>query len=87
MKRLIVSILIGGIGGLVVGYFVFGEIAGAQISVQSLLPRGSGGGIGGAIRDAANDLVGIDEIRRKILLAGAGGAGLGIVSVVFGKRR
>lgn len=87
MKRIIISVLIGGIGGLAIGYFVFGEIAGAQISIQTLLPSGSSSGLGGAIRNAASDLVGIDEIRRKILLAGAGGAGLGLVAAVMGARK
>lgn len=87
MKRLIVRTILGAIVGLVVGYFLFGEVAGVRLSIGDLIPSGGTAGIGGAIRNAAQDLVGISEVRRNILLAGAGGAGVGIVGSLFGGRR
>jgi len=87
MSKMIGRIVIGGIAGLVIGYFAFGK----GIDIGVLIPSGAGSGIGGALRNAAGNLVdnlaGISEIRRNILLSGAGGAGLGLLSVFAGKRR
>jgi hypothetical protein len=87
MSKMIGRIVIGGIAGLAIGYFAFGEIAGVRLDIGALIPSGANSGIGGALRNAAGNLAGINEIRRNILLSGAGGAGLGFLSVFAGKRR
>ncbi|MFW6228800.1 MAG: hypothetical protein ACOC2V_05010 [Alkalispirochaeta sp.] len=87
MGEMIGRIVIGGIVGLPIGYFVFGEIAGVRLEIGALIPSGADSGIGGALRNAAGNLAGINEIRRNILLSGAGGAVLGMASTVLGRRR
>jgi len=87
MKRIITIAIIGGIAGIVAGYFIFGSIAGQRVSLEALLSFGSGSGFGNALRRAANDVVGISAIRRNILLTGAAGAGAAVVASILGPRR
>ncbi len=87
MGEMIGRIVIGGIVGLALGYFAFGAIAGGRPEIGALIPSGPDSGIGGALRNAAGNLAGINEIRRNILLSGAGGAVLGMASTVLGRRR
>ncbi|MEX2443337.1 MAG: hypothetical protein WD492_07020 [Alkalispirochaeta sp.] len=85
MKRIIVFAILGGVLGIVAGYFVFGSVAGSQVSVQALLSFGGGDSLEGLVRRAAEQIAGIDEIRRNILLTGAVAAGVaGITAMLTG---
>ncbi len=86
MKRMVVRTILGAIVGLVAGYFLFGEVAGVRLSITDLIPSGSASGIGGAVRNAAGRLAGLDQIRQNILLSGAAGAGVGLVTGAVRKR-
>lgn len=85
MKRVLLFAILGGIIGIVAGYYLFGEIGGVRVTVEQLLTFGSGAGLGGALRRAAQDLVGIDTVRRNILLTGAVTAAVaGITAMLTG---
>ncbi len=75
MKKIISSVLLVGIVGLVAGYFIFAKSGGHYINVMRLLLPSQNilQGIGNAIQ-------GVEKIRLNILLCGAAGAlvGLGI---------
>lgn len=91
MKRIVPFAILGAAIGVVAGYFLFSEIAGARVSVQALLGLDTGSGLGGAIRRAAGEVAGLDEIRRNIIITGAVGAGIAaitaVISGVGGRRR
>jgi hypothetical protein len=90
MKRIVIFAVIGGAIGIVAGYYIFGTVAGARVGIDALLSFGSGGGLGGAIRRAAGEVVGLPEIRRNILLTGAVAAGVAAFTAVLsggGRRR
>lgn len=85
MKRIILFAIFGGILGIVAGYFIFGSVGGRMVSVQALLSFGGGESLEGLLRQAANQITGIDDIRRNILLTGAVGAGVaGITAMLTG---
>ncbi len=72
--RKIVFILICAVIGMVIGYGIFGKIAGHYVSVNSLLSFG-----GNTLQSAWSSVSGLAEIRNKILLCGAGGAVVGFL--------
>jgi len=85
MKRIIVFAVFGGVIGIVAGYFIFGSVAGSRVSVQALLSFGGGDSLGGLLQRAAEQITGIDDIRRNILLTGAVAAGVaGITAMLTG---
>lgn len=85
MKRIIVFAVFGGVIGIVAGYFIFGSVAGSQVSVQALLSFGGGDNLEGVLRRAAEQITGIDDIRRNILLTGAVAAGVaGLTAMLTG---
>jgi hypothetical protein len=85
MKRIILFAIFGGILGIVAGYFIFGSVAGSRVSIQALLAIGGGDSLEGLVRQAANQIAGIDDIRRNILLTGAVAAGVaGITAMLTG---
>ena len=73
MKRIIRSVLLVGIIGLVAGYFIFAKSGGHYINVMRLvLPsRNILQGIGNAVQ-------GVENMRLNILLCGAAGALVGL---------
>ncbi|MFW5827073.1 MAG: hypothetical protein ACOCU4_03220 [Alkalispirochaeta sp.] len=85
MKRIILFAILGGLIGLVAGYFIFGSVAGNQVSLRALLSFGGGDHLEGVLRRAAEQITGIDDIRRNILLTGAVAAGVaGITAMLTG---
>ncbi|MFW5694464.1 MAG: hypothetical protein ACOCYB_04805 [Alkalispirochaeta sp.] len=90
MKRIILFALFGGILGIVAGYFIFGSVAGNRVSVEALLSFGGGDNLEGVLRSAAEQITGIDDIRRNILLTGAVAAGVAAITAMLtgaGSRR
>ena len=60
--------------GLIVGYGLFGKVAGEYVSLKTVFSFG-----GNALQSAFRSISGIEEIRNKILICGAIGALLGLV--------
>ncbi len=81
MKRFITPAVLFGIGGLVLGYFLFAKFGNSYIPVQDLF-FSSGDSI---LKKLGNAVRGVEEVRRKVLLTGAGGAVLGLVLGVLRK--
>ena len=84
MKRLGILIIVTAVVGLVVGYLVFGRIGDNYIAISTLIT-----GSENILQRAARQIAGIEEMRRNILLMGAGGAVIGLLAGIFapGKRR
>lgn len=82
MKRIILIAALGAAIGLVVGYYFFGEIAGVQVRIGTLLSLPVGAGFGSSVRRAAQDAVGLNEVRRNILISG----GVGVLVALFASR-
>lgn len=81
MGKTIIGIAVFAILGLVVGYGLFGKLAGEYVSIKTLLSFG-----GNAFQSAFRSISGVEEMRNKILICGAVGAVVGLlVSFVFRK--
>lgn len=81
MKRIILFAIILGVGGLVVGYLLFGKFAGEYVQIQQLIFNSDN-----FFQKIAKTITGIEEMRRKILITGGAGAGLGVLIGVFLKK-
>lgn len=81
MKKLIIYLLVFGVIGFVVGYFLFGKIAGEYVSLGSLLDFSSGG-----LAKFGRKISGIEAIRKDILISGAVGAIIGVIFNIFKKK-
>lgn len=81
MRNPIVSALLFGVLGLVVGYLIFGRTGGSFVPVLDLirLPDNIFQELGQAVR-------GIREIRRNILIAGGVGLGVGLLYSALRRR-
>ncbi|MFP4429946.1 MAG: hypothetical protein ACLFPV_01715 [Spirochaetaceae bacterium] len=83
MKRVLVSAVVFGIVGLVVGYLIFGRVAGEYIPIQTVLRMPEN-----LVGSFAQNVTGVTDARQSILIAGAVGLGLGVVvSRGAGRRR
>ncbi len=69
-----------GILGLIIGYFIFGRVNGDYISIKQLInpPQNF-------IKNIAESITGVKDIRKNILITGAAGAGIGILLGIFKK--
>lgn len=74
MKKTITLALILGILGLIIGYLIFAKVGDSYIAIRHLI-----GGGNNFLEKLGNEIRGVDEIRSKIILTGAGGIILGIV--------
>ena len=72
--KIILLLMIFAIIGLIVGYFIFGQINGEFVSPVDIFKSPDN-----FISRTINNLVGIDEIRQNILISGAIGAIMGII--------
>ncbi len=68
--------------GLIVGYIIFGKVAGQYISILNLLGLKTDFG-----HKVLNAVIGIETIRINILLCGAGGFAAGFLLGTLGKKR
>jgi hypothetical protein len=78
VQRIIGFALILGVIGLVVGYLIFGRVAGEFIQISTLLQTPDN-----FLSSAVQNLAGINEARQNILISGAVGAGVGVVAGVI----
>ena len=60
--------------GLIIGYAIFGKLAGEYVSLNTLLSFG-----GNALQRAFESISGIENMRTRILLCGAAGAVIGVL--------
>jgi len=81
MKKIIIHFLVFGIIGLIVGYFLFGKIAGEYVSVSSLLDFSSTG-----LAKFGRKITGIETIKKDILISGSVGAIIGIIISYYRKK-
>jgi uncharacterized membrane protein YfcA len=81
MKRIVTLLIVCGVVGLVVGYLVFGKIGNEYIAISTLIT-----GSENILQRAARKIAGIEDMRRNILLMGAGGAVVGLVAAIFAPR-
>ena len=82
MKNIILFSIILGAVGLIVGYFIFGKIMGEYISIMRIIGISKGFG-----NQMVNAVMGIEKIRKNILLCGAGGVGLGFILGLISTKR
>ena len=82
MKRVLVSAVVFGIVGLVVGYLIFGRVAGEYIPIQTIfrLPENM-------IGSMAQNITGVSDARQSICMTGAVGLCLVVVASSAGRRR
>lgn len=73
-SKTIFSITIFAALGLIAGYWFFAKFAGGHVSLSTLFHFG-----GNAFEDALQSISGIEAMRNKILLCGAGGAVAGLL--------
>ena len=81
MKRIVMLLIVCGVVGLVAGYLIFGKIGNEYIAISTLIT-----GSENILQRAARKIAGIEEMRKNILLMGAGGAGIGLVAALFAPR-
>jgi len=83
IRKTLIVVLILGFAGLAVGYGIFGKIGGEYVDLDVLFSTNKN-----FLQKAVRSMIGIDEMRSKILWCGAGGAFLGLILQLFpGKRR
>ena len=82
MNKTVSSVVLFGVVGLIIGYLVFGRVAGSYVSLEALLTPAQS-----ALARLGRSVARIPEIRRTILLSGAAGAVVGFVLVNVPGRR
>jgi hypothetical protein len=80
--RIILFIIVIGLVGLVVGYFIFGRVGGEYIKVKQVFQPSKN-----LIEDIAESITGLKKARRNIWISGAVGAALGLIVGAMKRRR
>jgi hypothetical protein len=73
-QKNIISIVAFAVLGLIVGYAIFGKIAGEYVNLKTVFSFG-----GNAFHRVFQSVTGIEDMRNKILLTGAAGAVIGAI--------
>jgi hypothetical protein len=73
-SKTILSITAFAVLGLLAGYWFLGKFAGGHVGLSTLFHFG-----GNVFEDALQSISGIEAMRNKILLCGAGGAVMGLL--------
>jgi hypothetical protein len=81
VSKIVPSVVLFGVLGLVAGYLIFGRVAGSYVPLQSLIMPAEGG-----LARFGQALRGIPEIRRNILVTGAAGAVVGAIYATVVRR-
>ncbi len=78
LSRAFGAALLTGAAGLIVGYLIFGRVAGEYVSISTILSSG-----GNVFDRVVREVAGIDEIRTRILGCGGIGALVGFTLKLF----
>lgn len=73
MKKTLILILVLGVLGLILGYFIFGKVGDEFLSIKTIF--GSTNKVGSFLKDVS----GIAKIRQNILISGSVGALAGLI--------
>lgn len=79
-QKSIIGIVVFAALGLIVGYAIFGKIAGEYVNLRTVFSFG-----GNAFHRAFQSVTGIEDMRNKILLCGVAGAVIGVLTLKFKK--
>jgi hypothetical protein len=82
IPQTVIVVLVLGFVGLAVGYGIFGKIGGKYVDLDVIFSQNKN-----VLQKAVHSIIGVDEIRSKILWCGAGGAILGLLSQFIPRRR
>jgi hypothetical protein len=80
--RGIIVVAVFGIGGLALGYVIFGKIGGEYVDLNVIFSTDKS-----FLQKAVRSIAGMDAIRSKILWCGAGGALVGFLFELFSGKR
>ena len=81
--RIILFVIVLGLIGLAVGYFIFGRVGGQFLSLQEVFQPAEN-----ILEDIGETFTGVQNARRNIWISGAIGGAVGaIVGAVLGRRR
>lgn len=74
IQKVILSGIFVGCLGLVVGYLIFGQVAGEYVEIQKLINPPQDW-----LQEIQETITGIGEIRQNILISGVVGVGFGLI--------
>ena len=81
MKRAIIFILVFIVVGLVLGYFIFGRMAGEYVSLGTIFS-----GSDNALESFGRNISGLSEMKQNILITGGAGGVLGLILSLIGRK-
>lgn len=81
MKRIVLYTVIFALIGLVLGYLIFGRIAGEYIEVRAIFTRSDN-----VLESIGRTISGLKEIKQNILISGGVGAAAGVIIGLFRKK-
>lgn len=81
MKRSIIFILVFLIIGVVLGYLVFGRIAGEYVSLDVIFSSSEN-----VLESIGRNISGIEEMKQNILISGGAGGVLGLILSLIGRK-
>lgn len=81
MKRTIIFILVFIVIGLVLGYFMFGRIAGEYVNIGAIFSNSDN-----ALESFGRNISGLTEMKQNILISGGAGGVLGLILSLIGRK-
>jgi hypothetical protein len=81
MKKTGLLILVFAIIGLILGYLIFGRIAGEYVSLDLIFQESSN-----VVEKLGRNISGLKEMKQNILISGGAGGLLGLVIALFRKK-
>ncbi len=82
IPQTVIVVLVLGFAGLAVGYGIFGKIGGEYVDLDVIFSTNKN-----FLQKAVRSMIGIDEMKSKILWCGAGGAILGFLFEIFPRKK
>jgi hypothetical protein len=82
IPQTVIVVLVLGFAGLAVGYGIFGKIGGEYVDLEVIFSTNKN-----FLQKAVRSVIGIDEMKSKILWCGAGGAILGFLFEIFPRKK
>jgi len=81
MKRTVIFILVFIVIGLVLGYFMFGRMAGEYVSLGTIFGESDN-----ALESFGRNISGLTEMKQNILISGGAGGVLGLILSLIGRK-